>query len=43
MWYLAKPKPLKKPIKPDNQPMPTWFTPFKEKTTWNTKKHNRLN
>jgi hypothetical protein len=29
-WHLANPKPLKKPIKPDNQAMPTWFIPFKK-------------
>jgi hypothetical protein len=29
-WYLANPRPLKRPKKPQNRPMPTWFTPFKK-------------
>lgn len=31
-WHLANPKLLKRPIKPDNQAMPTWFTPYKKKS-----------
>jgi len=30
-WKLAKPKRLKKPIKPEGHPQPVWFKPFKEK------------
>lgn len=29
-WILAKPKRLKKMIKPKSQPQPVWFKPFKE-------------
>jgi hypothetical protein len=27
-WRLAKPKRLKRPIKPKNRPQPAWFYPF---------------
>ena len=30
-WGLANPQRLKKPQKPDGQPMPVWFKPFKDK------------
>jgi hypothetical protein len=29
-WQLANPKRLRKPFKPDTQPQPVWFKPFKE-------------
>lgn len=29
-WILAKPKRLKKLVKPKSQPQPVWFKPFKE-------------
>jgi hypothetical protein len=29
-WYLARPMRLVKQTKPDNQPQPVWFIPFKE-------------
>jgi predicted transcriptional regulator len=29
-WRLAKPKRLKKLIKPEGHPQPVWFKPFKE-------------
>jgi hypothetical protein len=27
-WHLAKPKRLKRAIKPKNHPQPAWFYPF---------------
>lgn len=29
-WHLANPKRLKRAIKPDNRPLPTWFKPLKK-------------
>jgi hypothetical protein len=30
-WHLSNPKRLLKLLKPENQPQPVWFHPFKEK------------
>ena len=29
-WHLANPERLAQPLKPENQPQPVWFRPFRE-------------